>query len=89
MSKAWSGVSWIPHFADVPDLLRDAGFSNVETLTRPAFRKQHERDARADSRVARLLLPGGFASLRGRMDAWNVGREGLGVAARYYTYLAS
>jgi 2-polyprenyl-3-methyl-5-hydroxy-6-metoxy-1,4-benzoquinol methylase len=22
MTKAWSGASWIPHFADVPDLLR-------------------------------------------------------------------
>jgi 2-polyprenyl-3-methyl-5-hydroxy-6-metoxy-1,4-benzoquinol methylase len=88
MTKAWSGDSWIPHFADVPDLLRQAGFSSVEVVTRPAFAPAQRRDSRRDIRMARLLLPGGAFSLRGKLDARQAGREALGIAPRYYTYLA-
>jgi hypothetical protein len=88
MTKATSGVSWIPHFADVPEHLRAAGFSQVETITRPSFRQAHARDARVRSRTERLLAPGAVHALRGRLDARSAEREGVGVAARYYTYLA-
>lgn len=89
MSKAWSGVSWIPHFADVPDLLHAAGFSRVEGVTRPALQSARARDARTDSRVGRMLLPGAFYTARGLMDKRALRHEEIGVEARYYTYLAT
>ncbi|MGH2935503.1 MAG: class I SAM-dependent methyltransferase [Gaiellaceae bacterium] len=88
MTKAWSAASWIPHYADVPDLLRAVGFDAVETVTRPELRRPHARDARTESRLARLILPGAVFSIRGRIDAQAARAERLGVSSRYYTYLA-
>jgi hypothetical protein len=93
MTKAASGYSLRPHFADVPALLQAEGFERVDILATPEVAALQKWDER-DSRLARLLLPGAaFALLerargrryRSRYDA----ARARGLSARFYVYFAA
>jgi SAM-dependent methyltransferase len=90
VTKATGGVSWIPHFADLPDLLRDAGFSRVDVLVHPL-------EARFQERLRRELERDRWPRLAREID--HVLRQRLeerrlpellrrGRNPRYFAYLA-
>jgi SAM-dependent methyltransferase len=92
ITKAWEGISWIPHWNDVPELMRQAGFRSVEVIASPAVAELHAFDT-SRHRVSDLVLPGAATKLLNRrraekyMERLNAaGRRGL--SPRYYTYLA-
>ena len=90
MTKAAEGVSWIPHFADVPDLLRRAGFSRVTLLVHPLVARYQDRLAReleAD-RAPRRLRELDHA-LRQRFENRRLPElRRVGQHPRYFAYLA-
>ena len=92
-THAWSGISWIPHFADVPQLLREVGFSDVEVIAPPKIAALQTWDERHRSRLARLILPGAIPAFAERAASRRYLRrlavDGRGRRmVRYYTYLA-
>lgn len=94
ITKAWEGLSLIPHHADVPDLLRAAGFRDVEVIRTPAVRHLQAWDDRKPGRLEELILVG--IARRG-LDRWRstryvrIARQSLRVwqNPRYYSYIAS
>jgi SAM-dependent methyltransferase len=96
LTKAVSGVSWIPHFADVPSLLRRCGFSRVELLVHPLCRSYQERLLKPQSRARKLAtapVPMGALALAARARAKRAQREIEPLLRAYqppgyFTYLA-
>jgi len=93
-THAWSGVSWIPHYADVPQLLRDAGFGTVEVIAPPKIAALQTWDERRPNPLLRLLLPGAIPAFVDRIASRRYLRrlavDGRGRRMiRYYTYLAA
>jgi 2-polyprenyl-3-methyl-5-hydroxy-6-metoxy-1,4-benzoquinol methylase len=60
MTKGVGGISWVPHYAEVPKLLRQCGFSRVEIPVHPLVVPFQERQARA-------ALEGGSVRLLSRI----------------------
>lgn len=92
LTKAWHGVSWIPHHGDVPELLRRVGFSSVEVVERPAVAELRRWDERRPG-LADLVLPGAAVKVlhRRRSRAFLERLRALErpwLSPRYYTYLA-
>lgn len=92
ITKAWGGVSWIPHYADVPELLRRVGFSSVEVIESPQVAELHRLDDRRPG-ATELVLPGAGVKVLNRLRTRRLApmlREAtrLRLAPRYYTYLA-
>jgi hypothetical protein len=63
ITKAVSGIAMRPHPADVPALLREAGFSRVETIVAPSLKSLQEpvlrqRDRSPLARAGRAVAPG-------------------------------
>lgn len=82
MSKSTFGRGFAPHFADMPNYLREAGFTRVEVITHPAIEPFRAWDNRKPSPL---------------LDRWRSRRirrlvdevASVGLAPRYYTYLAA
>lgn len=92
ITKAWEGISWIPQFADVPDLLKRAGFASVEVIASPAVSELQAYDT-SRHRASELILPGAVTKVlnRRRNRAYMRRLEAAqrsGLAPRYYSYLA-
>jgi SAM-dependent methyltransferase len=92
ITKAWEGISWIPHWDDVPGLMRQVGFRSVEVIASPAVAELQSFD-RPGRRTSDLVLPGAATTLLNRRRAAKhverlqaAARRGL--TPRYYTYLA-
>jgi SAM-dependent methyltransferase len=92
-TKSIDGYGWLPHYADIPDLLRYAGFKDVKIVTSPQVAPFQAWDTRRTNRLVRLLLPGLAYSAIERARSYLFLRKleaaGLGVAPRYYTFIAS
>ncbi len=94
LTHAIEGVSWIPHFADVPDLLRKAGFETVHVIAPPRIAALQEWDTRQERELARMLLPGAVTALWRRRASRRyleyAERNSRGrLSPRYYAYLAT
>jgi SAM-dependent methyltransferase len=99
ITKAAEGISWQPHALDVPDLLRDAGFSQVDVLVPPVLRHVQQPILSGPSRsvyarAGRAVAPGAVMRLKRLAAERRFVREAdrlaaAGRSAAYYTYIAS
>jgi SAM-dependent methyltransferase len=93
ITKAVGGVSWIPHWASVPELLKELGFDRVEIVAPPRLAELQAWDRR-EHPSWELGLPVGAVKLLERIRsrryvARSAAAVRLGLNARYYTYLAT
>jgi len=92
-TKSIEGYGWLPHYADIPDLLRYVGFRDVRVVSSPIVEPFQVWDRRRRTKFLRLLLPGFAFSALERAKSYRFQQKlnaaGIGMRHRYYTFIAS
>ena len=90
VTKAVGEISWIPHFADVPELLRKAGFARVTLLVHPLVARFQERLRREleQDRMPRLVREADHLLRQRLEDRRAAGLLRSNLNPRYFGYLA-